>query len=114
MSDLQNNLLGSGDNLSARLGESLSNVVERRTETSRKSEAIHDEYMNSLEEEMNNNYLGYNQNVYADTISKKTIDLFNWNILNNQFENGSVVLKGDPSIKVGTRLLLAIVKWSTT
>ena len=106
MSDLQNNLLGSGENLSARLGESLSDVVERRTETSRKSEAIHDEYMNSLEEEMNNNYLGYNQNVYADTISKKTIDLFNWNILNNQFENGSVVLKGDPSIKVGTRLLI--------
>lgn len=106
MSDLQNNLLGSGENLSARLGESLSDVVERRTETSRKSEAIHDEYMNSLEEEMNNNYLGYNQNVYADTISKKTIDLFNWNILNNQFENGSIVLKGDPGIKVGTRLLI--------
>lgn len=107
MSDLQNNLLGSGENLSARLGESLSNVVERRTETSRKSEAIHDDYMNSLEEEMNNNYLGYNQNIYADTISKKTIDLFNWNILNNQFENGSIVLKGDPSIKVGTRLLIS-------
>lgn len=107
MSDLQNNLLGSGENLSDRLGKSLSDVVERRTKTSRKSEAIHDEYMNSLEEEMNNNYLGYNQNVYADVISKKTIDLFNWNILNNQFENGSVVLKGDPNIKVGTRLLIS-------
>ena len=105
MSDLQSSLLGSGGNLQSRLGESLSDLVDRSTEPSRRSKEIHDEYMNSLEDRMNTN-LGYNSNVYSDTISQKTIDLFNWNILNNQFENGSIILKGDPNIKVGTRLFM--------
>ena len=29
------------------------------------------------------------------TVSKKTIDLFNWNIKNNYMENGSITVKGD-------------------
>ncbi len=39
-------------------------------------------------------------------ISKKTINLFNWNILNNQMENGSIILLGDVDYKIGTKLYI--------
>lgn len=39
-------------------------------------------------------------------ISKKTINLFNWNILNNQMENGSITLLGDVDYKIGTKLYI--------
>lgn len=43
----------------------------------------------------------------ADSVvSKKTINLFNWNILNNQMENGSIVLLGDVDYKIGTKLYI--------
>ena len=40
------------------------------------------------------------------TVSKKTIDLFNWNIKNNYMENGSITVKGDYEYQVGTRLYM--------
>lgn len=43
----------------------------------------------------------------ADSVvSKKTINLFNWNILNNQMENGSITLLGDVEYKIGTKLYI--------
>lgn len=43
----------------------------------------------------------------ADSVvSKKTINLFNWNILNNQMENGSITLLGDVDYKIGTKLYI--------
>ena len=42
----------------------------------------------------------------GDSVSKKTIDLFNWNIHNNQMENGTLTLRGTTAYKIGTRLLM--------
>lgn len=39
--------------------------------------------------------------------SQKTVDLFNWNIKNNEMENGSFTLRGDYRYKVGCRLHVA-------
>lgn len=44
------------------------------------------------------------QSVADSVVSKKTINLFNWNILNNQMENGSIILLGDVDYKIGTKL----------
>lgn len=41
-----------------------------------------------------------------NSISSKTIDLFNWNIKNPDMENGSISLYGDEKYKVGTRLII--------
>lgn len=38
------------------------------------------------------------------TVNQKTIDIFNWNILNCFFENGTMVLKGNADYKIGERL----------
>lgn len=43
---------------------------------------------------------------YNSGVSQKTIDLFNWNIKNNVFENGSIMVRGDSKYKVGTRLYI--------
>ncbi len=39
-------------------------------------------------------------------VSQKTIDLFNWNIKNSMMENGSFIVRGDTTYKVGCRLLI--------
>lgn len=44
------------------------------------------------------------KSVADSVVSKKTINLFNWNILNNQMENGSITLLGDVDYKIGTKL----------
>lgn len=46
------------------------------------------------------------KSVADSVVSKKTINLFNWNILNNQMENGSIVLLGDVDYKIGTKLYI--------
>lgn len=52
--------------------------------------------------EVSSLYLGTNINQTAI----KTEKLFNWNILNNSMENGSITVKGKNSYKVGTRVIL--------
>lgn len=42
----------------------------------------------------------------TSSVSQKTIDLFNWNIKNNQMENGNLILKGDTRYQVGSRLYI--------
>lgn len=42
----------------------------------------------------------------TSSVSQKTIDLFNWNIKNNQMENGNLILKGDTRYQVGVRLYI--------
>lgn len=39
-------------------------------------------------------------------VSKKAIDLFNWNIKNNVMENGTVTVRGNALYQIGTRLLM--------
>lgn len=40
------------------------------------------------------------------SVTPKSIDLFNWNIKNNEFESGSIMVKGHVKYKVGERLKL--------
>lgn len=47
--------------------------------------------------------------LYGDSVDdtyRKTIDLFNWNIMNNSMENGSIIVKGSNLYKVGTRVAI--------
>ena len=48
------------------------------------------------------------------TVNQKTIDIFNWNILNCFFENGTMVLKGNADYKIGERLFDEEIKKNTT
>lgn len=41
-----------------------------------------------------------------DSLRQYQVDLFNWNIKNNQFYNGYVVVQGKAKYKIGTRLFL--------
>jgi hypothetical protein len=52
--------------------------------------------------EVSSLYLGTN----IENTSVKTEKLFNWNILNNSMENGTIVVKGSNQYKVGTRVIL--------
>lgn len=52
--------------------------------------------------EISSKYMGRN----ADIIAVKTEKLFNWNILNNSMENGTITVRGKNSYKVGTRVIL--------
>lgn len=40
------------------------------------------------------------------SVTSKSIDLFNWNIKNNEFESGSIMVKGHVKYKVGEKLKL--------
>ncbi|WP_281422245.1 M23 family metallopeptidase [Peptoniphilus ovalis] len=65
-----------------------------------------EESENQVEERLNrvDELLGSNEgNEFA---SKKVVNLFNWNIHNNQMENGNITLIGDAKYKIGDRLLL--------
>ena len=42
----------------------------------------------------------------TEGVRKKTEKLFNWNILNNAMENGSMIVRGSNQYKVGTRVIV--------
>ena len=48
---------------------------------------------------------GDNSNTQKQNILSKTIDIFNWNILNNSMKNGTLVVKGSNQYTVGSRII---------
>ena len=48
---------------------------------------------------------GDNTNTQKANVLSKTIDIFNWNILNNSMKNGTLVVKGSNQYTVGSRII---------
>lgn len=42
----------------------------------------------------------------SNSVSQKTIDLFNWNIKNNEMENGNITLRGNSKYQVGSKFYI--------
>ena len=78
-----------------RLGSGNTDVKDLGTRLDERSQEQKEQALADYEEQKNSSF-----------VSQKTINLFNWNILNNQMENGSITVIGDVDYKIGTRLLI--------
>lgn len=56
--------------------------------------------------EINSATTSHNTEANSAAVRDMVTDLFNWNIKNNVFENGTIVVKGKASYKVGERIIL--------